>query len=443
MNDYHFGNRLLQLRQKLGLSQGQLGKLIGVSNKSISKWETGAAKPGVDTLSKLALALQVSMDELIEPETPDKQITRIVVTGGPCAGKTTALSWIQNAFTEKGYQVIFVPETATELISGGAAPWLCPEGKHFQTALVRLQLAKEDAYAYVASHMKARKILLVCDRGALDNKAYMSPLDFQFVMQSLGTNEVALRDHYDAVFHLVTAAKGAEAFYTLANNQARTETPQQAAELDDKLISAWTGHPHLRILDNSTDFNKKMLRLLAEISSFLGEPEPMEVERKYLIRMPSLKKLEQMPACTRVQIAQTYLNSPRKEEEIRVRQRGTDQHFIYFKTIKRDVAPGKRVEVETRLSQAEYLQHLMQADPRYRQIQKTRYCISQDGTYYEVDIYPHLKDLAILEVELRDENQEVRIPRFLKVVREVTGEEAFLNKNIARNGFPEEPLPPS
>lgn len=43
MNDYHFGNRLLCLREKLGLSQGQLGKLIGVSNKSISKWETGAA----------------------------------------------------------------------------------------------------------------------------------------------------------------------------------------------------------------------------------------------------------------------------------------------------------------------------------------------------------------------------------------------------------------
>ena len=39
-------------------------------------------------------------------------ITKIVITGGPCAGKTTALSWIQNAFIEKGYAVLFVPETA-------------------------------------------------------------------------------------------------------------------------------------------------------------------------------------------------------------------------------------------------------------------------------------------------------------------------------------------
>lgn len=436
MNDYHFGNRLLCLREKLGLSQGQLGKLIGVSNKSISKWETGAAKPGVDTLNRLALALQVSVDELMQPTAADRQISRIVITGGPCAGKTTALSWIQNAFSEKGYQVVFVPETATELISGGAAPWLCAEGKHFQTGLIRLQLAKEEAFAYIAGKMSARKILLVMDRGALDNKAYMSPLDFQYVMQTLGTNEVALRDHYDAVFHLVTAAKGAEEFYTLANNQARTETPEQAAALDDKLIAAWTGHPHLRIIDNSTDFNKKMLRLLAEISSFLGEPEPLEVERKFLIQMPNLRKLEQLPACTRVNIVQTYLKST-ADEEVRVRQRGSDRHFIYFKTIKRAVSHGKRVEVETRLNQEEYLQHLMQADPQYRQIQKTRYCLSRNGTYYEIDIYPQLDDRAILEVELRDEHQPVSIPKMFKVIREVTGEEAYLNRNIAKHGFPE------
>lgn len=437
MKDYQFGNRLLSLRERLGLSQDELGKLIGVSNKSISKWETGASKPGVDTLAKLALALQVSMDELVAKDAASPNITRIVVTGGPCAGKTTALSWIQNAFTEKGYQVVFVPETATELISGGAAPWLCTEGKHFQAGLLRLQLAKESAYAEVAGHMKAEKILLVCDRGALDNKAYMSLLDFQYVLQSLQTNEVELRDHYDAVFHLVTAANGAEEFYTLANNQARTETPQQARDLDDKLVSAWTGHPHLRIIDNSTDFKKKMLRLLAEISSFLGEPEPLEVERKYLIQMPNIRKLEQLPACTRVNIVQTYLKSS-PGEEVRIRQRGSERHFIYFKTIKRDVSPGKRVEIETRLNEKEYLQNLMQADPRFRQIQKTRYCISRDGTYYEIDIYPQLQDKAILEVELRDDNQPVSIPKFLKVIKEVTREEAYLNRSIARDGFPGE-----
>ena len=54
-----------------------------------------------------------------------------------------------------------------------------------------------------------------------------------------------------------------------------------AAALDDKLIAAWTGHPHLRIIDNSTEFEDKLKRLIAEISSFLGEPEPYEIERKF------------------------------------------------------------------------------------------------------------------------------------------------------------------
>ena len=59
-------------------------------------------------------------------------ITKIVITGGPCAGKTTALSWIMNSFTERGYVVLFVPETATELINGGVAPWTCKSNADYQ-----------------------------------------------------------------------------------------------------------------------------------------------------------------------------------------------------------------------------------------------------------------------------------------------------------------------
>lgn len=437
MNDYSFGNRLSALRRQMGISQAQLGQMVGVSNKSVSKWENGAAKPGVGIISKLALALNISMDSLLTEAEASPEIHRIVITGGPCAGKTTAMSWIQNAFTKKGYSVIFIPETATELISSGAAPWLCRSGRGFQASLMKLQLDKEQAYTSVAALMKNNRALVVCDRGALDNKAYMSDLDFQYVAKRLGNHEVELRDHYDAVFHLVTAAKGAEAFYTLANNQARTETPEQARELDDRLISAWTGHPHLRVIDNSTGFEKKMLRLISEVSSFLGEPEPMETERKYLIVFPDLKRLEKMPNCTKVEIIQTYLRTGVPGEEVRIRQRGSDGHYIYFKTHKRQAAYGKRIEIETRLSQEEYLGLMMDADPGCRQIRKTRYCLSANGMYYEIDIYPSLRDKAILEVELRSMEDKVVIPKYLKVIKEVTGEEAWLNHSLACRGFPE------
>ena len=52
-------------------------------------------------------------------------ITKIVITGGPCAGKSTAMTWIQDHFTKLGYKVLFIAETATELITGGVAPWTC------------------------------------------------------------------------------------------------------------------------------------------------------------------------------------------------------------------------------------------------------------------------------------------------------------------------------
>lgn len=356
------------------------------------------------------------------------EITKIVITGGPCAGKSTAMSRIQNDFSKLGYTVLFVPETATELITGGINPVNDPD---FQTHLFRLQLLKEEIYEDAARKIKGEKALIVCDRGIIDNKVYMSKEKFNSIMNELGKNETRLRDEYDAVFHLVTAAKGAEAFYTTANNTARTETPEQAAHLDDELIAAWTGHPHLRVIDNSCDFEEKMNRLTAEIAAFLGEPEPYEIERKFLIEYPDIKWLEGLENCKRVEIIQTYLNSE-DNEEVRVRQRGTDGNYVYYKTVKRKVTALKRVEIEQRLTQEEYLTLLMNADTTKRQIRKTRYLISYKNCYLELDVYPFWKDKAILEIELSAEDAPVEIPEEIKVIKEVTDDESYRNASLAQ-----------
>ena len=73
-------------------------------------------------------------------------IKKIVITGGPCAGKTTAMSWIQRHFTKQGYTVLFVPETATELITGGVAPWTCGTNADYQLCQMELQLKKEELF---------------------------------------------------------------------------------------------------------------------------------------------------------------------------------------------------------------------------------------------------------------------------------------------------------
>jgi len=433
MNDYNFGNFIYEKRCRLGLSQAQIAELLGVTNKAVSKWENGKSKPSTNIIRKMAVLFGLSIDELLKIREEEKQmeISKIVVTGGPCAGKTTAMSWIQSNFTKLGYTVLFVPETATELITGGVAPWTCGSNVDYQKCQMMLQLEKEKIFAQGAATMPVQKILIVCDRGALDNKAYMTDLDFACVLESLGCNEVELRDNYDAVFHLVTAAKGAEKYYTTANNSARTETVEQAAALDDKLIAAWTGHPHLRIIDNTTDFEDKMIRLISEISSFLGEPEPFEIERKFLIEYPDVNELEKLPNCQRVEIIQTYLTSPDGEES-RVRQRGLNGNYIYFQTTKRTLTNLKRVEVERRLSKDEYLLLLMEADPDCRPIRKTRYCLTYDNQYFEIDVYPFWNDKAILEIELNTETDIIRFPKLIRVIKEVTDDNSYKNASLAR-----------
>lgn len=358
-------------------------------------------------------------------------IAKIVLTGGPCAGKTTGLSWIQNAFTERGYKVLFVPETATELISGGVVPWGFPLNVDFQKCQMKLQQEKEKVFEYAAGTMDAEKVLIVCDRGCLDNKAYMTDDDFTVILNDLNQNEVELRDSYDAVFHLVTAAKGAEEFYTTANNTARTETAEEAAALDDQVIAAWTGHPHLRIIDNTSGFEEKMKRLIAEISSFLGEPEPYDIQRKFLIEYPDLEALKNLPNCKKIEINQIYLNAP-DGEEIRIRQRGSKGNYIYDKTSKRIVSGLKRLKIQLRLTKEEYLDCLMDADPTRRPIRKDRYYLSDGSQYFEIDIFPFWSDQAIMEIKLSDPDEEIRFPEMIRVIREVTGEEEFQNASLAK-----------
>lgn len=283
--------------------------------------------------------------------------------------------------------------------------------------------------------MSADKVLIVQDRGIVDSSAYMPKSQYLQVLQELGLSKASARDQYDAVFHLVTAAKGAEEFYTTSNNAARSESPEEAAREDDALIAAWSGHPHLRIIDNAGSFEDKMRRLIAEISSFLGEPEPREIERKFLIRYPDVRLLEQMPEAARVEIMQTYLRAPEGEER-RIRQRGQNGSYQFTLTTKKPVGPGERIETEKRLSQEEYLQHLMEADPSRITIHKERWCIAQNGQYLEVDLYPWWQNQAILEIELTDLEQPVVIPDFVEVIREVTDDPEYSNGALARLDSP-------
>ena len=339
------------------------------------------------------------------------RIFKIALTGGPCAGRIAALRRVRQEAEARGYAVLLVPNAEAELAAGGVSPESC-DAVAFQGRRMQLQRDMERAFERAAEELSAEKVLIACDQGMPDSRASLSAAEFAHILKKMDLSEVEQRDGYDAVFHLCSVDKGAV-------------TPGQACAPDDGLIAAWTGHPHLRVIEGGSD------RLIREIFAFLGDPEPLEIERKFLIPYPDLAALERLPNCRRVEIVQTYLQSEEGVQR-RVRQRGCDGHYIYTLTEKRHLTPMRRVEVERRLSEAEYRQWLGQADPAAHPLRKARYCLAENGQYFEIDVYPQWSDRAVVEIELLDEDEPIRFPAWMEIVREVTGEAEYSNSALAR-----------
>ena len=149
-------------------------------------------------------------------------IKRIVLTGGPCAGKTTALVRIIEHFSNLGFKVFTVPEVPTMYSQGGWS-YLTPNPKLYyegELAILQTQLALEDSFMRLAETC-TKPTFVVCDRGTMDISAYISPEMWQDITAKCGTCSNQLRERYDAVLHLVSAADGAEQYYTVANNANR------------------------------------------------------------------------------------------------------------------------------------------------------------------------------------------------------------------------------
>ena len=180
----------------------------------------------------------------------------------------SATAKIKETFSALGFSVLIINETATQLINSGIAPWTCPTASFYQNLQMRLHLEKERIFEEAAENMATENVLIVCDRGIPDCRAYMTNDEYLTAVTNLGFDEKGILGRYDAVFHLVSAADGAEEFYSVSNNSARTETAEEAVILDNKVKNAWSNHPYCRIIDNSVGFDAKIDALISEIMIF-------------------------------------------------------------------------------------------------------------------------------------------------------------------------------
>lgn len=363
---------------------------------------------------------------------------RIVLTGGPCSGKTTALRYVSEKLTALGYSVICVPEAATFVINSGISPdsLLSTRSRkkylQLEEMMVKTQLLFEDKiFAELAKIKDQDKVIMLLDRGCMDMSAYVKPEEFKMILRKNKWNVVGLRDkRYDAVFHLVTVADGKKEFYTKANNAARYESVEEAMAADKRTQAAWLGHPHLWIIDNSTLFEAKMKRLLEAIKKALGVPTSLEIERKFLVHKNFLLKYPIPVPYQKISIEQAYLkNSGGKEW--RIRRRSQYGKSVYWKTSKKWLARGGvREEMEEQISRKEYRELMARRDTRRNVIKKDRVCFVHGNHYFEMDFFLDPEcgyGIVLLEVELTHKNEKVEMPEWLGPITEVTDMPEYTN----------------
>jgi len=387
-------------------------------------------------------------------DTPHSPVTKVVLTGGPCAGKTTALAYLGERLAAAGVAVYTVPEAATLIFGAGVnIGEVLRAGKvaEFQRQLLTCQIELEDRLAQLAELSRGeRPAVILCDRGALDNAAYMEDGAFDDLVISMGLSVSELRERYDAVVCLVTAADGAEEHYNL-DNDARSETPEEARALDLRTRQAWTGHEHLTVIGNRRDgkkisFTEKLRWLEQAVSGVVGIPAAAEIERKYLLREGAAEALLQAATemgvrVTALDITQTYLRRDEQGAERRIRARRPQGHrvasleTVYTYTEKKNVTPLIRHEATRRLNLGEYRDLERQRDPSLGVIEKTRYNFLWEGQYFHLDRFWGLgESYELVEVELVDEADTVELPPVLaeRLVGEVTEDPRWRNADIAR-----------
>ena len=184
-------------------------------------------------------------------------LRRIVLTGGPGAGKTATLELIRQSFCE---HVQILPEAASIVFGGGfPRPPTLEASRAAQRAIFHVQRELEIAAANNSA-------ILLCDRGTVDGAAYWpGPDDFFESVET--TLEDELR-RYDAVIHLRTP--GAESGYN-RTNPVRTESAAEAALRDEKIFAIWQSHPRRYIVEAVPEFLTKAARVLEIIRGEMPE----------------------------------------------------------------------------------------------------------------------------------------------------------------------------
>ena len=344
----------------------------------------------------------------------DKKLLNIVVTGGPCGGKTTVLDELTKLLRSYGYTVFLSREVATELFNDGVRPFGDDkiDLRTFQSLVLDLQIAKENVRRDAAQLCKNDKVAILYDRGILDNRGYIDDATFNEFLVERGITESEILTRYDLVIHLVTAAIGKEEYYTTENNSARTETVEEARIQDAKTLSAWRNHPNLRIVGNDTLFDEKVSKVKNYIRAYIGEEEVLKQER-YLINISDIDLNFFSHQMIKEEIEEFVLTYDNTDSEIY--SKSSIDGSSYYTCTKNN---KNKIKTCRKITKEEYYDYFDKLKGSV--LKKFRYNFIDNSERYRLDFFNiDNNSFAILERDVSNANNK-DLPKFIKHAINIT-----------------------
>lgn len=157
----------------------------------------------------------------------------------------------------------------------------------------------------------------------------------------------------------------------------------------------------------------------------------IEIERKYIVKMPVAEQMEKCDGYTKSEIVQIYLPSDGLKTH-RIRKRCYGDRTEYIETVKIRLDNMSSDEFEREISKDEYESLAERIKDGTRPIVKTRHTFIFEGQLFEIDVYPEWQSCAIMETELAKRDTAVAFPTFIKTIREVTGDRRYSNASMAK-----------
>lgn len=162
----------------------------------------------------------------------------------------------------------------------------------------------------------------------------------------------------------------------------------------------------------------------------------IETEYKFVVKKPSVRLISSYPSYTESEILQIYLENPLATHRVR-RRAYSDGRIVFTENKKRRINKMSSYEDEREISEREFEELRVNIERGAHPLKKIRRTVEYGGLVFEFDFYEKWKSTCIMEVELPNESAEVKMPEFVEIVRDVTGDKSYSNHSMAHS-FPDE-----